>query len=292
MMSLPEAVSYVADGSSVAIAGNMDLSPMAFVREIIRSGKRNLRIIGMPSSAINLDMLIGSGSATEIEAAQVSLGEFGLARNFRRAFEAGTVKVFDHVCPALLSAYQAGAMGLPFMPVRGLLGTDYLRIRPDFRVIDNPYNEGEKIVVVPAIRPDVGVFHGFQADTLGNVVTSNIQSNRLLANASRFVVATVEEIVEPGELDRGKGVFVPAAFIDAVVHAPMGAHPTRCPGYYPVDVDHMKIYAASSKTAEDFARYLEEYVLSTGDEAGYLARVRSDGARKEIAAAGVMEESR
>lgn len=97
VVSLREAVEYVVDGSTVAVPGNMDLSPMAFVRELIRRGKRKLKVLGVPSSAINLDMLIGSGVATVVESAQVSMGEFGLARNFRRAVEQGSIKVLDHV---------------------------------------------------------------------------------------------------------------------------------------------------------------------------------------------------
>lgn len=165
-------------------------------------------------------------------------------------------------------------MGVPFLPVRGLLGTDYLRVRPDFKVISNPYNADEQIVVVPAIRPDVAVFHAYQADTLGNVVASKIQNNRMLAQASKVAIATVEEIVAPEDLDRSRGVFIPSMFITAVVHAPMGAHPTRCPGYYPVDVAHMKLYAEMSKSPERFAEYLNEFVLGTENESEYLAKVR------------------
>src|SRR5512145_1374006 len=95
-----------------------------------------------------------------------------------------------------MAALQAGVMNVPFVPVRGLLGTDYMRVRPDFKEIANPYDPRERIALVPAIAPDVAVVHGWQGDRFGNVVANAAADARLIAQASRRVVATVEELVE------------------------------------------------------------------------------------------------
>jgi glutaconate CoA-transferase subunit A len=164
-------------------------------------------------------------------------------------------------------------MNVPFVPVRGLLGTDYMKVRPDFKEIANPYDPSEPIALVPAIAPDVAVFHGFQGDRLGNVVASAAADAKLIAQAARRTIATVEELVD-GDLAAMpvKGALVPAIHVTAVVHAPRGAHPTSCQGRYPVDRAHLLEYVEAARSDAAFKAYLDRYVLGTRDHAEYLAR--------------------
>jgi glutaconate CoA-transferase, subunit A len=165
-------------------------------------------------------------------------------------------------------------MNVPFVPVRGLLGSDYMKIRPDFLSIANPYDPAEAIALVPAIAPDVAVFHGFQGDRYGNVIASGAHDAKLIVQASKRAVATVEEVVE-GNLAEAPhtGVLVPGIHIDAVVHAPRGAHPTSCRGYYDIDADHVREYMQAARTEAEFQAYLDRYVFGVRDHAEYLERV-------------------
>ncbi len=165
-------------------------------------------------------------------------------------------------------------MNVPFAPVRGLLHTDYMRIRPDFKEIPNPYDPRERIAIVPALAPDVAVFHGWQADRAGNVIASPAADARLIAQAARRVVATVEEIVDV-DLARTPHAetLVPAIHLSAVVHVPRGAHPTACRGRYADDREHIRTYIEAARSDETFAAYLDHFVLRTRDHAEYLERV-------------------
>lgn len=165
-------------------------------------------------------------------------------------------------------------MNVPFAPVRGLLGTDYMKIRPDFREIPNPYDVGEHIAIVPALAPDVAVIHGYRGDRWGNVLTSGSVDAKLVAQAARRVVATVEEISEEN-LARTPvtGALVPGIHVSAVVPAPRGAHPTACPGLYEDDRDAIREYMDAARSDTTFRAWLDRYVLGTRDHAEYLARV-------------------
>jgi glutaconate CoA-transferase subunit A len=179
-----------------------------------------------------------------------------------------------------MSALQAGVMNVPFVPVRGLLGTDYMKVRPDFKEIANPYDPREPIAIVPALAPDVAVFHGWRGDRSGNVVASQAADAKLIAQASRRVIATVEELVDD-DLARQpvRGALVSGIHVTAVVHAPHGAHPTACHGRYPVDRAHLQEYIEAAQSDATFKRYLDRYVLGTRDHVEYLARAGAGPAR-------------
>lgn len=162
-------------------------------------------------------------------------------------------------------------MNVPFVPVRGLLGTDYMKVRPDFREMANPYDPSEPIAIVPAIAPDVAVVHGYRGDRFGNVVASHATDGKLIAQASRRVICTVEEL-EDGDLARQpvRGALIPGIHVTAVVHAPRGAHPLTCRGRYDVDRQHLREYIEAARSEGAFKRYLDRYVLGTRDHAEYL----------------------
>jgi len=175
----------------------------------------------------------------------------------------------------MYSMVQAGSMGLPYIAVRGLLGSDLLKYRPDLKVEPNPFNSGEEVAVAQPIRPEVAVFHALKADRWGNAVTPGLRDDLTMARASRRVVVTAEEIVD-GELsprDALANTFLPALDVDAVVHAPFGSHPCSCGSSYPVDDRHVKEYLDAAKSEETFRAYLEKYVFSVSNHQEYLQKV-------------------
>lgn len=160
-------------------------------------------------------------------------------------------------------------MGVPFLPVRGFGGSDYLKVREDFKYIINPYDSGEKLVVVPSLTPDAALFHAFQADRSGNVLADASQNNKLLAQAARgAVLVTVEEVVDKLSWSPDK-MFIPGHYITALVHAPGGAHPTSCPGYYKTDGNHLQEYKRAASAPDTWHNYLQKYITGLPGEAAY-----------------------
>ena len=176
----------------------------------------------------------------------------------------------------MFSMVQAGSMGVPFVALRGLIGSDLLKHRPDMPVIDSPFNPGEQVVVARPIRPDVSIFHALQADPLGNAVTPGLREDLMLARASRRVIVTAEEIV-PGPLslqDAPENTFLPAIDVDAVAYAPHGAHPCACGELYPCDHGHITEYLEAAKDEKAFQQYLERYVKGLATHEEYLKRLK------------------
>ena len=210
----------VPDGATVAIGR---LSPMALVRKLIALGRTDLHLVGVPVGELAVDMLIAAGAVRSIETSGVDLGEHGFAPAFTQAVEQGRLRVIDSTCPALLMALQAGASGVSFTPVPGLLGTDLLARRPDWKVVSDPFRRESEVVLVPAIAPEFGLVHALRADPRGNAVTSTKNDDRLLIQASRRVLMTVEEITPDAleSLQPGEQV-IPSAYIDLIAEAPGG----------------------------------------------------------------------
>ena len=167
---------------------------------------------------------------------------------------------------------QAGSIGAPYIPVIGLVGSDLLKRRDDMKIMPDPFNPEMKTVVAKAYRPDFALFHAQKADRRGNVSCGWFNDDTLLAEASRHVIVTVEEVVEHLEEDEAKGSYLPGILVDTVVHAPFGAHPAACPDYYGVDSEHMKRYAEQSKSDESFNAYLEETTFSMPTHEAYVER--------------------
>jgi glutaconate CoA-transferase subunit A len=159
-----------------------------------------------------------------------------------------------------LRALQAGGMGVPFLPVRGILGSAYLEVNPRFRVIADPFS-GEDLVVVKALRPDATLVHARAGDAQGNILIPRVSDWRLAITASRRVIATVEERVAGPLTDQPEWRLVPAIFLTALVHCPNGAAPTGYPGCYPQDEAHLALYLQSAREAGAFEQYLQEQVL-------------------------------
>ncbi len=155
------------------------------------------------------------------------------------------------------------------MPVRGLVGTDYMKVRPDFKVIQDPFT-GEDVAVVPPITPDVALIHALKGDAEGNILVDRIEDDHILAQASRRVIVSVEEMVPSARgsvrhrrlRETPEGMFVSGIYITALVHVPRGAYPTGCRGLYEHDSAHIRQYIEAAKTTTGFQAYLDEYVLA------------------------------
>jgi glutaconate CoA-transferase subunit A len=263
ILPLDEALTEIGDGCLLAVPREQAGVAMAATRALIRRGVKDLHLVALPASTLQADMLIGAGCVATLETSAVSLGEFGAAPRFTQAMTAGTLRMKDATCPALYAALDAAEKGNPFMPLRGLIGSDLMRVRPDWRVIDNPFGADDPIVLLPAIHPDVALFHAPMADRAGNVWIGRERDLATLAHAARRTVVTVEKIVDGNLLDDpllAAGV-LPGFYVDAVAVAERGAWPLSLPDHYPADVAHLQDYARLARTAEGFARYLETHVF-------------------------------
>jgi glutaconate CoA-transferase, subunit A len=167
---------------------------------------------------------------------------------------------------------QAGSMGVPYVPIVGLVGTDLLKRREDMKIVADPFDGKTKSVVAKALRPDVAIFHVQKADRSGNISAGYPSDNVLLAEASRTVIVTAEEIVDRVNEKDAVGSYVPGIHVDVVVHAPHGAHPAGCPGVYGPDRAHMALYVAASKDDPSFAAYLKQVVFDVPNHEAYVER--------------------
>jgi glutaconate CoA-transferase subunit A len=265
LRDLDEALAIIADGAMIVVPPDYGGVAMEATRALIRRGIERLHLVTLPASSLQADLLIGAGAVTTIETSAVSLGEFGPAPRFGAAVTAGTLRVMDATCPAIHAALQAAEKGVPFMPLRGLIGSDLIKVRPDWRVIDNPFAAGgDPIVLLPAIRPDVALFHAPMADRTGNVWIGRRRELATMAHAAARTVVTVERIHD-GDLlasESSAAGVLPALYVEAIAVAPRGAWPLPLAGEYQRDESHLAEYAALAATADGFQRYLERHVFA------------------------------
>ena len=275
-VDLDALVSGIAAGSMLALPPDYSGVAMAATRALIRRGVGDLHIVACPSSGLQSDMLIGAGCVATIEAAAITLGEYGAAPRFVQAVREGAITLKDSTCPAIHAGLQAAEKGVPFMPLRGIIGSDLVGHRPDWRIIDNPMpdsreadgrprSDGEDpILLLPAITPDVALFHAPLGDQLGTVWVGRRRELISMAHAARVTLVTVEAIHDGNLLGDEKMAAgaLPALDVTAVAHAPRGAGPLALAGHYPIDEGHMEDYLRCAASDEGFAGYLSDHVLS------------------------------
>jgi glutaconate CoA-transferase subunit A len=260
--SLDEALAPITDGCVLAVPREVSGVAMAATRALIRRGVKRLHLVALPTSSLQADLLIGAGCVESIETSAVSLGEFGPAPRFTAAVMAGAIAVKDATCPALHAALQAAEKGVPFMPLRGLIGSDVLKYRTDWKVIDSPFSNGDPIVLLPAIKPDVALLHAPMADRFGNVWIGRQRELATMAHAAVKTIVTVEKIHDGNLLDDpvlAAGT-LPGFYVESVAVAERGAWPLPLPDHYAADAEHLAEYAKLAATAEGFADYLKRYV--------------------------------
>jgi glutaconate CoA-transferase subunit A len=253
----------IPDGSLLGLPPDYSMPAMAVVHALIRRGAKGLRLLGVPVLGLSADLLIGAGCVAEVESSAVSLGEAGLAPRFTEAVERGEIRMKDATCPAIHTALQATEKGVPFMPLRGVLGSDLLNVRKDWQVIDNPLKKNDPILIVPAIQPDVALFHARWADEAGNVWIGRRKELATIAHASRRCFVTYEEL-RPGDMLADEllapGVLA-SVYVSGVARAERGAWPLAVPALYGIDDAQLRRYASAAKTREGFQAYLNEFVL-------------------------------
>ena len=260
-----EIAAAISDGAHVALPREIDGAAMAAIGALVRRGARGLRVLCVPQGGLPTDMLIGAGCVGALETSAVSLGEHGPAPCFQRAVATLSLTLRDSTCPAIHAGLRAAEAGIPFMALRGVLGSDLVRHRPDWRVIDNPVAEdGDPILVVPALRPDVALFHAPTADRDGNVWIGARRTLMTMAHAARASYVTVEAIVDTNFLDDealAAGT-IPALYIERIAAVPRGAWPLGLAGHYAPDDVQLALYAAAARTEAGFADYLAQHVTT------------------------------
>jgi len=260
--SIDDAIALIGDGCMLVVPREVSGVPMAATRALIKRGVKRLHLVALPTSSLQADLLVGAGCVETLETSAVSLGEFGPAPRFTAAVTSGAIKMKDATCPAIHAALQATEKGVPFMPLRGLIGSDILKYRDDWKVIDSPFANDDPIVLLPAIRPDVALIHAPMADQFGNVWIGRQRELATMVHAAEKTVATVEKIHDGNLLDNpvlAAGT-LPGFYIESVAVAERGAWPLGLPDYYAADAEHLAEYARVAGTPEGFADYLDKYV--------------------------------
>jgi glutaconate CoA-transferase, subunit A len=260
--TLDDALAPITDGCVLAVPRDVSGVAMAATRALIRRGIKRLHLVTLPTSSLQADLLIGAGCVATVETSAVSLGELGAAPRFTAAVTAGAIKVKDATCPALHAAFQAAEKGVPFMPLRGLVGSDLIAQRPDWKVIDNPFGSDDPIVLLPALRPDVALFHAPLADRDGNIWIGRDRELATMAHAAAKTVVTVEKLYD-GNLFDDPALAAGALggfYLERVAVVPNGAWPLGLADHYSIDANHIADYARLAATPDGFATYLDLHV--------------------------------
>ncbi|MBS7622677.1 CoA transferase subunit A [Candidatus Bathyarchaeota archaeon] len=272
LVNLQEASEAIEDEGYVAFGGlTIHRKPMSLVRELIRFGRRRLRLLVFGGGP-DVDMLVGSGVVESVEAAYVGFEILGLAPNFRRAVESGRLRFTEHSEYSMMAGLLATAFKAEFIPSRVLLGTDVIR-GLGYETFKSPLT-GEPLIAYPRLEPDVAVIHAQACDEYGNTRIEGVTAiDLLLAKASRKVIVTVERLLPVEEMvgDPAR-TNLPSTFVDYVVESPFGAHPTSCYPYYTYDLWHMISYIDSCRDGR-LEDYLETYVRGVDSPESYLRQV-------------------
>lgn len=281
LTSLSDAIErYVGDGASVVMSAALEaLIPFAAGHEIIRQEKRDLTLIA-PISDVLFDQLIGAGCATTIAAAWVGNVSAGLGHNYRRAAENGIphrLTIQDHSNFSISLALLAAGLGVPYLPTRSLLGTDILETNGTFKVQTSPF-DGEPLVLVPAVIPDVAILHVQRADEDGNAhAWGNLGFSREALMAARRTILVAEEIVPRAVTGSDPNrVLGPSGKVVAVVHEPGGAHPAPVQGYYNRDHALFHSYHGATRTREGWESWKREWIDDLPTRGAYLEHLGSD----------------
>ena len=277
LTTLAEAARLVRAGDMIGIGGmTLYRKPMAFVRELARSGTSELTLLGFTSS-FEAELLAAAGVLGTIRTCYFGMEFLGLAPRLRRATEEGRIKIIEETEYTIAVGLQATLMRVPYLPSRDTeLGTDYFKIRPDLRRAPCPVT-GEMLTWFPAVAPRIAVIHVPMADEKGNAWLGGQHCVDIqLAMAADITIVTAERIVPTAQIrDAQGGAGLVSFMVDAVVEAPGGAHPTSCYPDYPVDVVHLARYLKGARRKET-QQYLDRYVLGASAASEYLERVLAD----------------
>lgn len=277
-ITLEEAVNFVSDGSHLFWGGfGFQRPPMAFAYELVRRKKRNLKIYTC-GSEMDIDILSGANVVSRFELAFFAIEGIGLVPNIQRRMREGTVEIEDYTNLAMALRFMGGALGVPFMPLKSMLATDILA-KTRFRkkkaeVMDCPFT-GEKVVLVPSIRPDFSIVHVSRVDSEGNAQIDGIRGEDVEgARAGKKLIVLAEEIVD-GEFIRCQPdqTVIPNIYVTHVVECPWGSYPMMVYNYYDYDMPHVRKYYDQCKTEEGWQKYCQEYIMEVENHKGLLEKI-------------------
>jgi len=277
VVTLAEAASFVADGATVGIGGStLSRTPMALVWQLIRARKRELSCSRCIISTDG-DLLIGSGAANHIISSWFAQGIlWGLSKVMRYHVEAGHVRYDEWSHMGVGMRFRAGAMGIPFMPMRSMLGSDVGKWRPEAKAFDCPFT-GEKLLLVPALNPDVALIHVQRCDAYGNAQIDGLQFMDIdLAMAANRVILTTERIVSNDQIRRAPDrTKIPFFCVDAVIEVPYGAAPHECYGVYEPMMKHLDAYVeqVNNDPIGGMKKYLDDYVYGPNTWNDFLSMI-------------------
>jgi len=284
LMSLQDTVKkFIKEGKSMSFGGISCREPMAVTHEIIRQKIKNLTFItGVTTDTVNI--LLGAGCLNKLEMAYAWIGIVGSGLNLRRAVEQSIpnyVEVEEYSNYAASLRFLAGAMDVPFIPTRSMLGSDLIVNNEKVKVIDCPFTN-EKLALVPAARPDVAVIHVQKADRQGNCQIWGVTANDInIARAADKLIITCEEVISTEEIRRIPNMTaIPFYCVDAVVHLPFGSHPLPVAGCYWNDIPFRREFMQFNQTQTGFEEWINQWVFGVKDHAEYLEKVGSERLKK------------
>jgi glutaconate CoA-transferase subunit A len=245
LLSLDEAIStYVEDGDLIGFGGlSFWRKPISAVREIIRQSKKNLTICTFVGG-LEVDMLIAAGCVSKVKSCFVGMEIFGMAPNYRKAIEEAKIEVSEESEATIALGLRASYLKVPFMPLKGIVGTDFLKVRTDLKQIDDPLGSGDQLVAIPKIDLDVAILHVPYADEIGNGnIAGAVWMDDDMAKTAKKTIITCEKLVETEDIRYLPGkAQLPTQTTTAVVKVPFGAHPTSCYPFYTFDALHIQSY--------------------------------------------------
>jgi glutaconate CoA-transferase subunit A len=283
-ISAHEVAGRLRDGMTIGIGGwGPRRKPMALVREILRSRLTALTLVTYGGPEVG--MLCAAGKVKKLVYGFVSLDAIPVEPWFRKAREAGTIEARELDEGLLQWGLKAAGMRVPFLPTRVGLATDVMRMNPEFRTIRSPYDDGEVLLAMPALRLDAALVHVDRADRLGNTQTLGPDPyfDEHYARAAEQCFVSCEELVDRLDLTYPQDARynqVERCFVTGVVRAPFGAHPTSNPPAYGWDMDHLKTYIASAGEEDGWARYSAEFIDIPEED--YVAKVGGAGRLRKL----------
>ncbi|CAG2157716.1 Glutaconate CoA-transferase subunit A [Cupriavidus yeoncheonensis] len=280
VMSLEDAAKLVKDGDTVGIGGStLSRTPMAMIWELVRARKKKLSVSRSIVSSEG-DLLFASGICDHIMTSWFSQGiVWGVSKVMRHHVETGLARYEEWSHMAMGMRFRAGAMGVPFLPMRSMLGSDVAHHRPETRKIDCPFT-GEPVLLVPALNPSVAIIHVQRCDAYGNAQLDGLQFMDLdLAMAADKVILTTERIVSNDQIRRSPDqTRIPFFTVDAVVEVPFGCAPHECTGVYEPLFKHMDGYTdlVNGDPVEGMRQYIDRYVMAPASWNEYLSLLGLD----------------
>lgn len=269
-----QAIAQIQDGMTIGIGGwGPRRKPMALVRELLRSDVKDLTVVAYGGADVG--MLCAAGKVKKVVFAFVSLDFIPLEPYFREARQNGAIQVSEIDEGMMLLGLRAAAWGVPFIPTRIGLGTDLVKVNPDLKLIDSPFDDKEW-VAMPALKLDVALIHADRADARGvcQIKGPDIYMDDWFARAAKSTVVSCDELVDTDYFHQGdeaRYVFWERSMTSAVVPIAGGAHPSSCNPLYGYDTAHFNEYCASAKEG-GFAAYRDKYIAGK-TEAQYQAAV-------------------